>query len=209
MDKIVKTTIGAVLIAGMAKSRLSKLRIRIYTFFFVICVGIRYNKIRQILKNRKQKLALIFATPRHILILTQSGLLMEVADILGHWAVLSIDVCDKELGLNIITALEKSRPTHPFLAPELRQPPSQQAYKAWIADIIRNCGYKTKKRLLEEMIRCDVDMLDGVITLVPSERIKPNWWRISKDQSEFVTIGSSSSPENIGKAARLALSRCT
>lgn len=159
----------------------------------------------------------------------------------GKYFVLPLSVSDDELGRSILACLAASRwvlprkrtlqtaleiakyngiPLEevPDVPPEveydyeLYDPAAVKTrYEEWIASMKKRFGYKTKKRLFENMKSCSVASVDGIVTISPShhERLE-GWSGLRKNFEESkVRLPLDSPPHEIGSALRLAFGRCT
>lgn len=154
---------------------------------------------------------------------TYSGYRMSQADHKGAMYLLSSDAADQEVGEAVLGALSKSR----FVLPEPRKDvwihpeatfdrdfydfdSMTKRYKDWVARLMDIYGYKTKKALFKDMKSCNVEGKLGILEMAPSHHEKLEAW--SGDgftESDNVVIAADSSPDQVGSALRLALSRCT
>lgn len=141
---------------------------------------------------------------------TQSGYRMSRFDDKGKEYVFLPDIDNETLAASLLDSLAHSRFVLPTEDPDLYN--YKQAEERWVAFVTRLLaftGCKTKTKLFKKMKNCDVEELDGFITFKPSRQVKWNAWDgegITPD--DYVVIPSNSSPEEIGKTVRLALSRC-
>ncbi len=164
---------------------------------------------------RKRKLpnelsASVDANDRHIFVRTFSGYGLLRIDPNGSDFRLPKEVPDIELGAAILQALSLSRMVLRKDDPELWDSEMMnKEYQRWIESVLSECGYKNKRALFKDMMSCSVTQEAQVIEIMPSNHRRLEAWSgdgISR--SDWVRIPADSSPEEIGKAARLALSRC-
>lgn len=154
---------------------------------------------------------------------TYSGYGSSRADYKGAMYLMSPDAADQEVGEAVLDALSKSR----FVLPEPRtdvwiHPAAtfdrdlydldsmMKRYKDWVAGLMGKYGYKTKRALFKDMKSCNVEGKLGILKMTPSHHEKLEAW--SGDgftESDNVVIAADSSPDQVGFALRLALSRCT
>lgn len=82
-------------------------------------------------------------------------------------------------------------------------------YKDWVGRLLVFTSIKTNERLFKQMFNLSVEERDGVITFIPLDQVKREAWNGNRiSQADYVEISISSSLEDIGIAALLALSRC-
>lgn len=154
---------------------------------------------------------------------TYSGYGSSRADHNGVMHLLPPDAADVVVGEALLDALSKSR----FVLPEPRKDvwihpeatfdselydfnSMMRRYKDWVAGLMTQYGYKTKKALFKDMKSCNVESKLETLEMTPSHHEKLEAW--SGDgfsEADNIIISASSSPEKIGAALRLALSRCT
>jgi len=146
-----------------------------------------------------------------ILIETWSGYRLTARDTKGAQHFLPIDEDNKTLGLAVLDALKHSRfleKTHErdeFFDPEKRK----LAYAEWVKNIMHKYGYKTKRAAFKNMHSCGITMCENKMIISPLHHEKLEGWSSSKgDNLEDVYLSANDSPEAIGKALRLAFSRC-
>lgn len=158
-----------------------------------------------------------------ICIETYSGYRMSQADHKGVMHLLAPDASDQVIGEALMDALSKSR----FVLPEPRKdvwihPEAtfdsdlydfnlmMQRYKKWVARLMEQYAYKTKRALFKDMKSCNVERKLGTLEMTPSHHEKLEAW--SGDgftEADNVIIPTTSTPEEVGVALRLAFSRCT
>ncbi|MFC5694173.1 contact-dependent growth inhibition system immunity protein [Pseudomonas sp. GCM10022186] len=158
-----------------------------------------------------------------ICIETYSGYRMSQADHKGVTHLLAPDASDQAVGEALLDALSKSR----FVLPEPRKDvwihpeatfdselydfdASEQRYKDWISQLMEKYGYKTKRALFKDMKNCDIESFSGKIIIGPSHHEKLEGWSgKGLSEADNVIIPTTSTPEEVGVALRLAFSRCT
>lgn len=146
-----------------------------------------------------------------LLIETQSGLGMVAADPLFPSYLLQPDASEQEIGDTVLQALSDSRTLNNLEERiaffELEK--GKKQYAAWIAMLMENYGYKTKRALFKDMKNCSIHCVNGVITISPTRHEKlEGWGRTKGDGIEDVILTVDNSPAEIGAGLRLALSRC-
>lgn len=142
---------------------------------------------------------------------TLSGYTSCAIDTEGSNDFLSPYINNIELGDIIITALSKSRMIDPkdFGAFFDREKLDKE-YKEWIAYCQKTYKYKTKKEMFKNMKHCSLYCVEDQLTIISWHQEKPGAFGPTKNKdADNVVIPADNSPEDIGKAVRLALSRCT
>jgi hypothetical protein len=140
-----------------------------------------------------------------------SGYRSSIVDPKAEEYLLPIDETDEEIGMSILRSLPQSR----FLSLEEMTFLSincQKDYESWIEKLKNIYGYKTKKALFKNMMSCDVELNNGVLTFVPTHHDRLEGWGRSEGQfteEDDVVIPENSTPAEVGAALRLAFSRCT
>jgi len=145
-----------------------------------------------------------------ICIETFSGYGSSMQDPKGSQHLLSPDADDSELGAAALDALGRSR----FVLPEedsdlFDYKLKAERYAAWVEKLIVAFGYGTKYELFKNMISCDLESKNGLITLFPTNHDELEGWSgdgISKE--DYVVISANSSAEEVGAALRVGFSRC-
>ena len=84
---------------------------------------------------------------------------------------------------------------------------AQRRYEDWLALLMQKFGYKTRRAVLQKMHNCGVDLRNGIITFRPTFHEKLEGWSGELiDKADYVHIPDTSTDEEIGQAALLALS---
>jgi hypothetical protein len=145
---------------------------------------------------------------------THSGYRMTVADPKGKLSFLPPDTTDQYLGEAILDCLAHSRFVHP------EEQPLEDAelfdmgrvameYSAWVDNLKKAYGYRTKRALFKVMDHCSIDRDKSTITFRPSYHSKLEAWSGDGIRNEDeVVIPAASSAAEVGAALRLAFSRC-
>jgi len=81
-------------------------------------------------------------------------------------------------------------------------------YPLWVNALMERYGYKNKRALFKNMKNVSIESKNGILTLIPTHHAKLEAWEGVVEEARVV-IPATSSPEEIGAALRLALSRCT
>ncbi|WP_174406745.1 contact-dependent growth inhibition system immunity protein [Desulfovibrio subterraneus] len=136
----------------------------------------------------------------------------------GKQHLLSSDACDLALGEAVLDALAHSRWVLPAPREGVTFPEGVEFdmavcdfkvnYPACVNALMEICGYKNKRALFKNMKRVSLESKNGVLTLTPWHHAKLEAWDGVGDEATVV-IPATSTPEEIGAALRLALSRCT
>lgn len=81
--------------------------------------------------------------------------------------------------------------------------------QAWVRRVSELFGYKNRKSVFQNMLKCSVDGEDGVVVMSPKVHVKLEAWSGERiDASEKVALDVASGDDTIGEGVRLALSRC-
>lgn len=138
-----------------------------------------------------------------------SGYLMALADPQATEFLLNPEASDEELGRVTLEALKQSRFLSLEEATELRVNASE-SYKNWVAKLMAQYGYKTKRALFKTMKNCDIVVHGEIIKIEPTFHEKLEAWDGEGfTEEDYVKVPVDASPEDIGAALRLAFSRCT
>ncbi len=141
---------------------------------------------------------------------TFSGYGLRTRDPDGEQLLLSINVSNEELGQAALLALSKSRKiAESEIATFFDRDNVSKRYDNWVANLMDKYGYKTKRALFKNMMRCSLEIRDGFLTISPMYHEKLEAW--SGDgftEIDNVVLPVNSSQEEIGAGLRLAFSRC-
>jgi hypothetical protein len=132
------------------------------------------------------------------------------------------DASDEALGLAVLDAMSHSRwvlgiPRAGIVYPAAVEfdkdlhnlELSMGRYQQWIADLMTQNSYKTKRALFKNMHSCSVDKYKDGIKMRPSRHEKLEAWGSEKsDDIENVIIPADSTAAEIGAALKLAFTRC-
>lgn len=143
-------------------------------------------------------------------ITTYSGYSSFSADPQGKEYRLLANADDRTMGNVVLDTLKYSRILSPKEDFELfSNQKTEERYQRWIAELMAEYGYKSRRALFKEMHSCKIKKLGGNIIISPRWHEKLEMWSISASKGPFpIIIPDSSSPEEIGAALRLAFSRC-
>lgn len=151
-----------------------------------------------------------FQNQDFIWIYTDSGRGLCAYDPQGKDIVLQPDADDNTLGIAVREALAASRflsvkEARTFLDYRL----DGGEYDDRIKALMHMYGYKRKSAMFRRMKCCGICLSASGIKMSPLIHGRSdNWGRKTTDQIEDVFIPGHSSPEEIGAALRVALSRC-
>lgn len=161
--------------------------------------------------NRDQHYwASCYCTDKFLLIETQSGLGMVGSDPLFPSHLLKKNAENECVGETLLVALLNSRTlTMEEYGPFFDSEKCKEHYSTWVAMLMENYSYKTKRALFKDMKNCGIHCVNGIITISPTRHEKlEGWGRTKGDGIEDVVLSVDSTPEEIGAGLRLALSRC-
>ncbi|WP_380184889.1 contact-dependent growth inhibition system immunity protein [Kalamiella sp. sgz302252] len=153
--------------------------------------------------------AVCYCTNEFLLIETQSGLGRTGSDPLFPSHLLSPDADDQCIGKTILQALSDSR-TLDNLEDRIAffdLEKGKEKYANWIAMLMDEYSYKTKRALFKDMKHCIIHYVNDAITISPMRHEKLEAWE-GLEQSENVILSLDNTPSEIGAGLRLALSRC-
>lgn len=155
----------------------------------------------------------IYVNQDFIFLETRSGYIMAAADPEGSWTYLKLDITDTQLGEELLKALALSRK---FTREEYKTYPwcnmiaIGERYTQWIAETMQLYGYKNKRKMFSQMSLCHATVYeDGQLVIRPGHHEKLEAWGAVRRPDQNVELPYPSPPEEVGKALRLALSRCT
>ena len=145
------------------------------------------------------------------LIATCSGYRSYALDADHPQSLLPVDVGDEEVGQHILLALGRSRQIpiediETFLDPER----AIRSDDEWVAGLMRRYGYRSQRALFKAMKNCGIQCSGDVVRFVPMRQVKlEEWQSTAAEGAGDVVVAGDSSPEEVGTAFRLALSRCS
>jgi hypothetical protein len=146
-----------------------------------------------------------------ICIVTYSGARLGILDPQGVQHLLPPSANNQELGVAILEALAHSRPLTDEGDDALYDYDAiQQRYAQWVRSLMAAYGYASQNALFEQMKSCHIRHRGGTITICPTHHDQLEGW--SGDgisEADHVILSHDSQPAEIGKALRLAFSRCT
>ena len=122
-----------------------------------------------------------------------------------------VDVDDLTLGQHLREALSLSR----FIDPELQSELhlylyNSEKYYAWVKSMMKKFKYKTKGAMFKPMLLSSITLHDQNVTIAPRHQYQMGGWDEGKlIEADNVVIPEACTDEELGKAARLALHKCT
>jgi hypothetical protein len=142
---------------------------------------------------------------------TLSGASSALTDPLGKEHLLSDDATDEAIGLALSDCLAHSRFLPYEEHKEFYDLKARRAKREeWIKAMMKEFSYRSKRALLSGMAVCNAEKFSGKIVFMPSCHVKLEAWiRRTTDDFDDVEILDTSSAAEIGKAIKVALSRCT
>ncbi len=160
---------------------------------------------------QNEKWATIDMNNQFINIKTCSGYSATVMDAEQHSAYYDTDASDLDIGKSVRKALGLSRFVHPIENKELDLYLfNPERYQNWLEFTMKKFGYKTKSKMFKPMLSCGVTLRDSMIYIRPRHQYRLDGWdRTGLTEADNVIIPETCTDEELGAAARLALSRCT
>lgn len=161
-------------------------------------------------KSESTLLADIDISKKFICIQTISSCGLRISDPDGVSEVLAVTELDGEIAKVLRRALTKSRHLtsreYEKLISGQENSELRKRFELWL----KKYGYKSKREYYRETKSISVEEKSGSLIFVPSHQDSLNGYTSTAGGSvDNVIIPAESSPEEIGKALRLALSRCT
>jgi hypothetical protein len=146
-----------------------------------------------------------------ICVRTLSGFIDQKADLLGKAHLLPPNAPLGAIGSALLECLSHSRS---FPNEEDRSFYEDDAAERWggewLGVLMEKYKYTSRRSLFSRMDVCHVESYEGKIHILPQCHIESEVWvRRKSDAFKDVIVPANDSPKKIGKAIRLALSRCT
>ncbi|MFO6428843.1 contact-dependent growth inhibition system immunity protein [Erythrobacter sp. W302b] len=163
--------------------------------------------LSKFLKSRNfTKQSAIYFNEEYIWVITESGDMVYMPDFDGERFRLDLQCSDEDLGVCVLSALQKSRKIRFELSRSLIE-----NCKSWDAEQVKILGYKSLRRMYKNMIRVSVQLRNNHLYFTPRRHVKLQAWEGFSD--EFVghepeVISKFQPPAMIGAAARQAFLRC-
>jgi CDI immunity protein len=158
-----------------------------------------------------RKWAAIDANEKLICIETYSGYRRSAADPAGKQFVMDWPAEPAAIGQALHEALAASRMLKPEeFATFFDRDAGEQRYESWVAMLQQRFAYASRRTLFKNMNYCDVECLDGVITIRPwfHEELE-GWTGEGIPKTDHVVVKEETPAKELGEAVLLALSRCT
>jgi hypothetical protein len=159
---------------------------------------------------KPKKRAAAYATKEFITIHTYSGLGRFAMDPAGKQLFFPTDASDEKLGDGVLQALSVSR----FLSPDeigafFNLEVTNKNYEDWVELLIQEFGYKSRRALFKNMMRCSIERVDGVTTIRPSKHEKLEAWDGEGIESkDYEIIDETASDAEIGQALKRCFAKC-
>jgi hypothetical protein len=159
----------------------------------------------------EKKWCKVFMNNDFLNVQTRSGYRSYVFDSDGENIFLPPDFNAVTLGESVLKALSKSRIIDPKdFGVFFDRDRLQNQYNEWINYCKKTYGYKTKKAMFRDIKNLDIELYNRKIIMRPWHQEKPEIFGPTKNKElDNVIISTDSTPEEIGRAVHLALSRCT
>lgn len=145
-----------------------------------------------------------------IIIQTQSGNGLMAIDYIYQPHILPLDIDDNMLGETLLKSLSGSR-TLVLDSEEIIDffdlTKGKARYENWVDCLHQSLDYKSKKALFKNMMSCSISLFNGVIEIAPSRHVKLHAWE-GLDDDKTIALPLDSTPDEIGKGLRLAMSYC-
>lgn len=145
-----------------------------------------------------------------IIIQTQSGNGLLAIDYMYQPHVLPLDIDDNMLGETLLQSLSSSR-TLVLDSEEIIDffdlTKGKERYENWVDYLHQSLNYKSKKALFKNMMSCSISLFNGMIEISPSRHVKLHAWD-GLDDDKTIILPLDSTPDEIGKGLRLAMSYC-
>ncbi len=141
---------------------------------------------------------------------TLSGKRSFILDDKGKEYLLEANIDNVQLGKALVNCLSVSRRVLPVDDMDLFDyKQGGERYKNWIGRLLEFVEFKSKAKLFRPMFSLTIIEQNGTIFIQPSRQEKPEAWDGEGiEESDEVQISSTSGYEEIGKAVRLALTKC-
>lgn len=139
---------------------------------------------------------------------TLSGNGILIQDDNGKESLLNGNVDNAQLGQALLDTLAMSRTVLPQDDMDLYDyEKGAERYLNWVSRLQEFVGSKTKTKLFRPMLSLTIFQQNGTIFIQPSKQEKPEAWGEMKE-CDMVRVSEDSSNEEIGRAVRLALTKC-
>ncbi|USO01585.1 MAG: CdiI family contact-dependent growth inhibition immunity protein [Alphaproteobacteria bacterium] len=152
----------------------------------------------------------IDVSEKFIIIQTMSSYGFSVTDPEGVCRTMNTTVSDKEVVNVLMEALQKSRELSASEYNKIVAEEKNGEAKKELESLIKKLGYKEKKEYYKGLRSISVEKDRCELRFIPSHQENLyGYGPTAGGEKDYVIIPADSSPEEIGKALRLAISRCT
>ncbi len=157
------------------------------------------------------KWASIYANPDFMCVTVESGYRSSAIDDVVKPIFLGSSPSVEGMGEAICGALAASRMLRPEELPGFFNLDAVLfRYKSWVESLLNAYNYKSKGVLFKKMMRCSVELSEGLITIKPLHHEKLEAWsRKGHVESDVLIVPESATYKEIGEAALTAINRCT
>ena len=153
--------------------------------------------------------AAVYVTKTFVYVEARSGYRRNLGDGGRYKAYFGPDATDIALGQSVLGALSRSRFLDPTWNRKFFEMTTIKAnYDAWIDDLMKRYGFKTKAQLFDKMAYVLVIRQKGHIAFQPHRWAKPEYW-YDLDESQDVVIPETKNVDAVAAALRQALDRCS
>lgn len=162
------------------------------------------------MEPKHQKWASAYFNGDFIAVSTRSGYRGTARDPQGCETHLSPDASNETLGRSVLDAVACSR----FLKLDeiddfFNLERTTLAYTKWVASLLERYKYKTRRALFKSMALCHITVTTGTLEIAPMRHEKLEAWSGKRnDGVDNILLPLERPPEEIGKALRIAFSRC-
>jgi len=160
---------------------------------------------------KHQAWAAIFATDQLICIETHSGLRSTASDPGGKTELVPLGAESGVVGAALMAALSASRILQPKeLGTFFDLAALEARYERWVELLMKAHQCESRRSLFKGMKYCFARVSDGVVELRPTRQEKLEVWTGEGiTEADRVHVKLKASPQELGDAVLLALSRCS
>jgi hypothetical protein len=157
-----------------------------------------------------QKWASVYFNSDFYVVVSNSGYRGCALDPSGYEGHFSPTATDGELGNAVLEAISRSR----FLKVEeigdfFNLEKTTSNYSNWVASLLERYKYKSRRALFKDMTLCNIEVISQEMEISPTRHEKlEGWGGLGNDGAEKVRIAADSSAAEVGRALRIAFSRC-
>ncbi|HGN0351462.1 TPA: contact-dependent growth inhibition system immunity protein [Proteus mirabilis] len=139
--------------------------------------------------------------------LSKSGIYL--IDFEKGYKVLSKDPFNADLGFFTRNALIQSEILDANSSEYHEMRNNEGLYSEWVKKIIKECNYKNKTTLFKNMNLCNVNVTDGIISIIPYDHLRlDHWIGKSMPNNAIITLKTNCSDEVLGASIKKAFTRC-